>query len=70
MVSGSVAAIYYGEPRMLQFFKEGGSGKHLRDINRMVVSLGAAWDRGDLEEMIYKYSLGSEWQMATAADHC
>jgi hypothetical protein len=36
----------------------------------MVVSLGAAWDRGDLEEMIYKYSLGSEWQMATAADHC
>ena len=53
--------------RKLQFFKEGGSSKHLRDINRMVVSLGAAWDRRELEEMIGKFSLRCEWEMASAA---
>lgn len=54
--------------RKLQFFKEGGSSKHLRDINRMIASLGAEWNRGDLEAMINKYSLGNEWAMATT--HC
>ena len=54
--------------RKLQFFKEGGSRKHLRDINRMVVSLGPAWDRRDLQEMIRKYDLGSGWEMAIATD--
>lgn len=47
MVSGSIASIYYGEPRLtndvdikLQFYKEGGHEKHLRDIQRMLVALG------------------------------
>ena len=56
--------------RKLQFFQEGGSGKHLRDINRMLVSLGVAWNRGDLVEMIRKYRLDGEWNMAMASDHC
>jgi hypothetical protein len=55
--------------RKLQFFKEGGSGKHLRDINRMVASLGATWNRVDFEKMIHQYDLGKEWDMSTAADH-
>jgi len=53
--------------RKLQFFKEGGSSKHLRDINRMVVSLDAGWNRGRFEEMILLYGLGGEWEMVTAA---
>jgi hypothetical protein len=35
--------------RKLQFHREGGSSKHLRDVARMIVALGEAWDRRELQ---------------------
>ena len=48
--------------RKLQFYREGGSTKHLRDIGRMIAGMGDEWDRGMLEETIRTHRLGDEWQ--------
>jgi hypothetical protein len=48
--------------RKLQFFREGGSVKHLRDIGRMLTSLGEDWSKDQLHEFIREYHLGSEWE--------
>jgi hypothetical protein len=50
--------------RKLQFFREGGSGKHLRDIHRMLSALGEEWDRTTLTKMIADHGLTTEWQQA------
>lgn len=50
--------------RKLQFYREGGSQKHLRDIHRMVAALGEAWKNITLLEFIEVYGLKSEWQQA------
>ena len=50
--------------RKLQFFREGGSTKHLRDISRMLIGLGDDWDRGPLTEMISAHRLQQEWNRA------
>jgi hypothetical protein len=47
--------------RKLQFFREGGSEKHLRDINRMLHGLGEDWPRTTLEETIGELGLSAEW---------
>ncbi len=47
--------------RKLQFFREGGSEKHLRDISRMLDSLGEDWPRITLEEIIRNQGLSAEW---------
>jgi hypothetical protein len=52
--------------RKLQYFREGRAQKHLRDISRMLLGLGEAWDRGLLETMIREHSLQDEWQQAAA----
>lgn len=52
--------------RKLQFFREGKSQKHLRDIHRMLEGLGESWDRGQLQVMIQDQALQSEWQHVTA----
>ena len=48
--------------RKLQFFREGGSGKHLRDISRMLIGLGDDWNRLPLVEMLAAHKLQDEWQ--------
>lgn len=48
--------------RKLQFFREGGSGKHLRDISRMLIGLGDEWNRQPLMGMIQEQRLQSEWE--------
>ncbi|NIP95986.1 MAG: nucleotidyltransferase family protein [Akkermansiaceae bacterium] len=53
--------------RKLQFFKEGGSEKHLRDIRRMIESLGPDWPRETLTKLISKYGLEAEWDRAQEA---
>ena len=53
--------------RKLQYFREGHSEKHLRDVHRMLKSLGETWDRGTLEPMIHQLGLQSEW--TTARDY-
>ena len=45
----------------LEFFREGGSGKHLRDIRRMLGCLGSEWDRRDLDRLIGEQGLEAEW---------
>jgi hypothetical protein len=47
--------------RKLQFFREGGSPKHLRDIQRMLAGLGDDWPREDLMRMLREHHLESEW---------
>lgn len=48
--------------RKLQFFREGGSQKHLRDISRMLIGLGDDWNRDTLMAMIATHHLEAEWQ--------
>ena len=48
--------------RKLQFFREGGSTKHLRDISRMLIGLSDEWNRQPLLEMIEVHKLKDEWQ--------
>ena len=48
--------------RKLQFFREGGSSKHLRDINRMLTGLGDDWNRQPLLGMIVAHKVQDEWQ--------
>jgi hypothetical protein len=53
--------------RKLQFFREGASPKHLRDIHRMLASLGEEWDRTGLLDLVRRHGLGPEWEAARAA---
>jgi hypothetical protein len=48
--------------RKLQFFREGGSPKHLRDISGMLIGLGDDWNRETLMGMIAAHRLQDEWQ--------
>jgi hypothetical protein len=52
--------------RKLQFFREGGSDKHLRDVNRMLIGLGDQWDREVLIEMLEDHGLRAEWEQANS----
>ena len=52
--------------RKLQYFREGKSQKHLRDISRMLLAMGDEWKREALEAMIQKHELHSEWQQVLA----
>ncbi|MEM1082684.1 MAG: hypothetical protein AAGI48_01060 [Verrucomicrobiota bacterium] len=49
--------------RKLQFFREGQSAKHLRDISRMLASMEPEWDRKTLLDLIREYGLDSEWAL-------
>lgn len=48
--------------RKLEFFREGGSRKHLRDIHRMLTAMGEDWPRNTLLTMIRSHRLEPEWQ--------
>ncbi|MCK4304918.1 MAG: hypothetical protein KAY24_11835 [Candidatus Eisenbacteria sp.] len=52
--------------RKLQFFSEGRSQKHLRDIQRMCIGLGEEWNRETLLAMVCRYGLTEEWKEALA----
>ena len=52
--------------RKLQYYKEGGSTKHLRDINRMLEFSGESIDKPVLEQMVLKYDLSEEWKSSQA----
>jgi hypothetical protein len=54
--------------RKLQFYREGGSSKHLRDILAMVKGLGPDWDRGELDALIASHGLQSAWREALQCD--
>jgi hypothetical protein len=54
--------------RKLQFYREGKSPKHLRDIERMLCGLGGDWNRDTLLKMIDEQSLTAEWRQVLALD--
>lgn len=54
--------------RKLQFFKEGGSQKHLRDISRMLDGLGEDWGRDHLLTLVSDAALDAEWEAALALE--
>ena len=56
--------------RKLQFYREGKSQKHLRDISRMLVGLGETWDSEPLKEMIQEHGLATEWHKMHAFMDC
>ena len=49
--------------RKLQFYREGGSEKHLRDIRSMLAVSGDQLDRAALTEWIQAYGLQTEWHL-------
>ena len=51
--------------RKLQYHREGGSEKHLRDIRAMLAVSGELLDRPALQEWLRKLSLETEWRMVS-----
>jgi hypothetical protein len=52
--------------RKLEYFREGGSDKHLRDIRAILNVSGALLDRTALNEWINRRGVVAEWQKASA----
>ena len=48
--------------RKLEYFREGGSDKHLRDIRSMLAVSGDQLDRAALNDWIVRRGLEAEWQ--------
>jgi hypothetical protein len=49
--------------RKLEFYREGGSDKHLRDIRTMLAVSGDTMDRTALHEWIVRQGVESEWKL-------
>lgn len=62
-----VAPIEYVILRKLEYFREGGSEKHLRDIRGMLEVSGAQMDRPLLEQWISRLGLAAEWTRVLAS---
>lgn len=62
-----VAPPEYVIVRKLEFYREGDSEKHLRDIRSMLETSPDAIDRAELERMIGERGLGDVWRMAKDA---
>ena len=62
-VSVTFAPPEYVIVRKLQYFREGGAGKHLRDVQRMIAGLGSDWDQTGLDGLIADYGLEEESRM-------
>ncbi|HEY0478336.1 MAG TPA: hypothetical protein VGD37_12515 [Kofleriaceae bacterium] len=60
-LSVSVAPIEYVILRKLEYFREGGSEKHVRDIRSMLDVSRDQIDRVFLEQWIARLGLGTEW---------
>ena len=50
--------------RKLEYFREGGSDKHLRDIRSMLAVSGDQMDQAELDEWIKRRGLEAQWQTA------
>jgi hypothetical protein len=49
--------------RKLEYYREGGSQKHLRDIRSMLAISGEQLDRAALNEWIERLGLQTEWRV-------
>ena len=50
--------------RKLQYYREGGSEKHLNDVRNMIQISGESIDFKKLEEKIDQYKLEDQWKLA------
>jgi hypothetical protein len=51
--------------RKLEYYREGGSEKHLRDIRSMLAVSGEQMDRPTLDEWIQRRGLQTEWRLVS-----
>ena len=51
--------------RKLEYYREGGSEKHLRDIRSMLAVSGEQLDRSELNEWIQRQAVQEQWRKAT-----
>jgi hypothetical protein len=61
-IAVSLAPIEYVIVRKLEYFREGGSDKHLRDIRSMLAVSGELVDQAALEDWIARRALQEEWK--------
>lgn len=61
-----VAPIEYVIVRKLEYFRDGGAERHLRDIGQMLRVSGDRVDRKALAELIADAGVGVQWQKAEA----
>ena len=59
-----VAPPEYVIVRKLEYFREGGSEKHLRDIRAMWSISGEQIDRAALNEWIHRQGVAEQWAQA------
>jgi hypothetical protein len=62
----NVAPVEYVIVRKLEYYREGSSQKHLRDIRAMLEMSAAVLDRAKLEQLIGERGLGHLWARVTA----
>jgi len=60
-----VAPPEYVIVRKLEYYREGGSEKHLRDIRSMLAVSGEQLDRSTLNEWIQRRRLLAEWRLVS-----
>lgn len=65
-MSISLAPPEYVIVRKLEYFREGGSEKHLKDIRGILAVSGEQIDRSALNEWIARRSLDAEWRKVSA----
>ena len=59
-----IAPLEYVIVRKLQFFREGGSEKHIRDIQGMMEISGEMVNKDELIEWVDKFQLQNQWKQA------
>lgn len=64
----SLAPPEYVIIRKLQYYREGGSPKHLRDIRGILSGLGEEWSHASLDHLIETHGLAREWQAVRESD--
>jgi predicted nucleotidyltransferase len=60
-----IAPLEYVIVRKLQYFREGGSEKHVRDIRGMLDVSDARIDRSVLDQWIERFDLAEPWRRVT-----
>jgi len=61
----SLAPPEYVIVRKLEYFREGGSEKHLRDIRSMLAVSGGQLDQASLNDWIQRRRVEAEWQLVS-----
>ncbi len=61
-ISVTLAPIEYVIVRKLEYYREGGSDKHLRDIRSMIAVSGKEIDQTELSEWIERRALSEQWK--------